>query len=80
MQRIIALLIAVIFLSGCALSTIRPPKRKYSQPSDTSTHKRTSYAPKPVTKTTVTEEITPAKEEILPLKEEILPLGGSDVK
>lgn len=77
MQRIIALLIAVIFLSGCALTTIKAPKKKsYDSSSRRTTYEEPVYKPKPAPRKVVVEE----KEEILPMKEEILPMDDAGVK
>lgn len=74
MKKIFYVLLALIFLSGCALSTIRPPK------------KRVEKRPEPVKKTVVEKVkevfkpqpepepepvVIEEKEEILPPEEEI---------
>lgn len=79
MKRIICLLVALIFLSGCALTTIRPPKKEVKR------------EPQPV-KRTVVEKVREVfkpqpqperKEEILPVREEkevVLPLEEEEIK
>ena len=80
MKRILYVLLAMIFLSGCALSTIRPPKKGAEKPVKPARKPVVERkVPKPKPRRIVVEE----KEEILPLreeKEEILPLADDDIK
>lgn len=64
MKRIICLLIALVFVSGCALSTIRAPKRKKAEPVRRVTTEWNMPKPKP--RSLVIEQ----KEEILSLEKE----------
>lgn len=64
MKRVICILIALVFVSGCALSTIRAPKRKKSEPVRSVTTERN--APKPRPRSLFIKQ----KEEILSLEKE----------
>ena len=58
MRRIFCIIMMLIFLSGCALSTIRPPKKRASQPVKKSVVERvkTVLEPKPVEKEEILQE------------------------
>ncbi len=66
MKKALYLLIALVFLSGCALTTIKPTKKA---------PKRQPASPRPpvVQKAKEVVKPQPAKEEVLPMKEEVLP-------
>ncbi len=66
MKKALYLLIALVFVSGCALTTIKPTKKA---------PKRQPEPPRPPVVQRAQEVVKPQpkKEEILPLKEEILP-------
>lgn len=69
MKRIFCVLMAMILLSGCALTTIRPPKRavrKKAKPPTVVERIKKVFTPKPEPEVVAVEE----KEEILPLRVE----------
>jgi len=80
MNRIICLLVALIFLAGCSLTTIRPPKKEVKRQPQPVRQRvvekvKEVFKPQPVIK----EE----KEEILPVREEkeaVLPEEEEDIK
>lgn len=72
MKKIICALLITVLLSGCTLTTIRPPKKGTKKPA-----KPAVTRPRPAPRPVAVKE----KEEILPLeKEEILPLSKEEVK
>ena len=58
MKRIFCLLMALMFMSGCALSTIRPPKKQTAAPPKKSVVERVKKVlePKPVEKEEILQE------------------------
>jgi hypothetical protein len=72
MKRIAYALMALILLSGCALSTIRPPKRAAREPEPVrrTVIEREVYRPAPKPAVKEKEEVMPTKEVVLPTVEE----------
>lgn len=77
MKRIFCLLLALTFFSGCALSTIRPPKKK-AKPARKPAREKRVERPKPVV--VEKEEVLPLRKRPEPMKEEILPLEEEGIK
>ena len=69
MKRILCLMLALIFLSGCALSTIRSPRKSSTRTVSEPVVKRESFFTKIMPKSSTIGE-----------KEEILPLGKEEIK
>ena len=64
MKRLLCVLLTLIFLAGCSLSTIRAPKKTKAQP---------------VREPAVKRSVKPALERV-EQKEEILPLEKEEIK
>ncbi len=70
MKRVLCVIIGLVFLSGCALSTIRAPRKK-------ATPKKKAFIEKPLFKAKPRGQ---RKEEILSTKEEILRVDDEYIK
>lgn len=66
MRRLLIIFVAMVFLSGCALSTIRPPK------------KHVEKKPEPVKKPVIEKVREVFKPEPVEEKEEILPISPKE--
>jgi len=75
MNRILTVLMVLLFLSGCALSTVKSPKKGASTPVRETEVEEEEYTPRPSILSTTSNE----KEEVAPVKEkeEVLPLGST---
>ena len=78
MNRVIYLLVALVMLQGCALSTVKNPKKKAAAPAREIAVEEDVYTPRPAAIPVVSYERE--KETALPTreKEEMLPLGSRD--
>ncbi len=66
MKKILCVLVALLFLSGCALTTIRAPKKRVKEPEKRTVVEKVKEVFRPQPRPVVIEE----KEEILPQEKE----------
>ena len=73
MKRILCVIMTLLFVSGCALSTIKSPKKGAGAPVQKPVYEE-EYTPR-----SVSPSVTQEKEEAAPVKEkeEVLPLSSS---
>ena len=67
MKRMFCIFMALLFLSGCTLSTIKAPRRSKTRPTREPAVERKAYKPTP-------------RSSAIREKEEILPLGKEEIK